>query len=49
MILKDFHRHPGLQIALAQRQGLPFLTVGLPRLVTRKARETNAYKNQLKK
>ena len=39
MILKDFHRHPRVKIALARHQGLPFLTAGLPSFVTRKDRD----------
>jgi hypothetical protein len=31
-------------LALARRPGLPFLTAGLPNFVTRKARQTSAYK-----
>ena len=33
-----------MKIALARRPGLPYLTAGLPNLVTRKAWQTSAYK-----
>ena len=37
-------KYQELKIALAWSPGLPFLTAGLPSFVTRKFRQTNAYK-----